>query len=328
MTRYRLAFMGTPPFAARALTALLAAGHDIAAVYTQPPRPSGRGHRFTPSAVQKLAELHRIEVRHPTSLKSAEEQERFAALKLDLAVVTAYGLILPKPILEAPRLGCFNIHASLLPRWRGAAPIQRALLAGDETTGVTIMRMDQGLDTGPMLMKHAVPIGRWSTAAGLTEELADVGAELIVVALEALAQGGLDETPQPALGVTYAAKLDKSESVIDWLVSAADLDRRVRALNPWPGTFFTVRGERIKLLGAQTCDGKGEPGLVLDPDKADGNPMVACGLGALKLTSLQRPGRTAQDGESFLRGFPLPPGTMLAAPEAAPNNPSNAPIGR
>jgi methionyl-tRNA formyltransferase len=313
MSRYRLAFMGTPPFAARALEALIAAGHEIAAAYTQPPRPAGRGQKQVPSAVQTLAESHRIEVRYPATLRDPKEQESFAALNLDLAVVAAYGLILPKPILAAPRLGCLNIHGSLLPRWRGAAPIQRAILAGDAVTGVTIMRMEAGLDTGPMLLKRTVPIGRWTNTATLTQEMSDLGAELIVEALDLLSQDALDETPQPERGVTYATKLDRSEGQIDWQSSAITLDRRVRALNPWPGAFFTARGERIKLLAAAISDDDGVPGMLLAPSKSDGCPVVACGVGALKLVELQRPGRMPQDGAAFLRGFDLAPGSLLGA---------------
>ena len=311
MSGLRLAFMGTPPFAARALAALITAGHDIRAVYTQPPRPAGRGHKTVPSAVHQLAEAGGLEVRHPTSLKASETQSEFSALDLDAAVVAAYGLILPKPILAAPRLGCFNIHASLLPRWRGAAPIQRAILAGDSETGVTIMRMEAGLDTGPMLLERAVTIGRWTTTAALTDELADLGAAMIVEALARVAAGTAVETPQPAEGVTYAAKLDRSEGLIDWSRSAAELDRKVRALNPWPGTYFHVGQERIKLLEATVFDAGGAPGTLLDPAEADGAPVVACGEGALKLMELQRPGRTRQDGAAFLRGFELRPGSRL-----------------
>ena len=315
MSRLRLAFMGTPPFAARALAALIAAGHDIVTVYSQPPRPAGRGHKTLPSAVHSLAEQQGIAVRYPQTLKNPEAQAEFAALELDVAVVAAYGLILPKPILAAPRLGCFNIHASLLPRWRGAAPIQRAILAGDSETGVTIMRMEAGLDTGPMLRKRAVPIGRWTTAASLTDELADLGAEMIVGALEQIAAGAAIETPQPEAGVTYAAKLDRAESLIDWRRSAVELDRKVRALNPWPGTYFSVGAERIKLLEAAAHDDRGPPGTLLSPSK-DGAPIVACGEGALKLMQLQRPGRTRQDGPAFLRGFELKPGSRLEIPHA------------
>jgi methionyl-tRNA formyltransferase len=307
-----LAFMGTPPFAAQALQALIDAGHEIACVYTQPPRPAGRGHKLVSSAVQVLAESHGIPVRSPKSVKPPAEHEAFAALNLDVAVVAAYGLILPQAILDAPKYGCINIHASLLPRWRGAAPIHRAILAGDAETGITIMRMDAGLDTGPMLLKRAIPIGRRTTATALTDELAALGAAMIVEALDALGKGQLAETPQPAEGVTYASKLDRSEGTIDWCLPALDLDRRVRALNPWPGAVFTTRGERIKLLEASVKPGQGAPGTVLEPAN-DGCPVVACSDGALKLSSLQRPGRTAQDGSAFLRGFPLPSGTLLSS---------------
>jgi methionyl-tRNA formyltransferase len=303
--------MGTPPFAAQALEALIAAGHDIAAVYSQPPRPAGRGQKLVPSAVQKLAEAHGIPVRTPAKLRAAtEEHEAFAALRLDLAVVAAYGLILPQQILDAPHLGCLNIHASLLPRWRGAAPIQRAILAGDTETGVTIMRMDVGLDTGPMLLKQVVPIGRWTTATSLTSALAALGAELIVEAIARLEAGDLPDIVQPQDGVTYAAKLERGEGVIDWSLTALELDRKVRALNPWPGTIFNLGEERIKLLEAAITGGEGPAGTILDPAE-DGSPIVACGAGALKLITLQRPSRSAQDGASFLRGFALPAGTQL-----------------
>jgi methionyl-tRNA formyltransferase len=308
----RLAFMGTPPFAARALQALIDAGHEVACVYTQPPRPAGRGHKLVPSVVHSLAEARGIEVRAPKSLKPPAEHAAFAALNLDAAVVAAYGLILPQAVLDAPRFGCINIHGSLLPRWRGAAPVQRAILAGDTETGITIMRMDAGLDTGPILLKRAIAIGRWTTAAVLLDDMAALGAAMIVETLDALGKGQLAETPQPTEGVTYAAKLDRTEGVIDWRLPALDLDRRVRALNPWPGTIFTLRGERIKLLEASVRVGHGLPGTVLEP-AVDGSPVIACGEGALKLTSLQRPGRTAQDGAAFLRGFPLPPGTLLSS---------------
>jgi methionyl-tRNA formyltransferase len=309
----RLAFMGTPPFAAQALKALIAAGHEIAAVYSQPPRPAGRGHKLVSSAVQALAESHGIPVRTPAKLRTVtEEHDAFAALNLDLAVVAAYGLILPPAILDAPRLGCLNIHASLLPRWRGAAPIQRAILAGDRETGVTIMRMDAGLDTGPMLLAGKVPIGRWTTATGLTEQLADLGGELIVAAIARLEQGDLPDIPQPSEGVTYAAKLDRGEGAIDWSLPAIELDRRVRALNPWPGTGFTFRGERIKLLEATIGVGEGPSGAILYTTD-DGSPVVACGAGALKLTLVQRPNRSAQDAASFMRVFEIAPGAVLPA---------------
>jgi methionyl-tRNA formyltransferase len=308
----RIAFMGTPPFAARALEALIAAGHEIAAVYSQPPRPAGRGHKLVKSAVQTQAESRGIEVRTPERLKSPDEHAAFAALGLDLAVVAAYGLILPKAILDAPRLGCLNIHASLLPRWRGAAPIQRAILAGDAETGVTIMRMDVGLDTGPMLLKGTIPIGRWTTTASLTEELADMGARLVVEAVAKLEKGELPDLPQPEDGMTYAAKLDRADGTIDWNRTAIEIDRQVRALSPWPGTSFELAGERIKLLEATPTAAHGTPGTIIGTAE-DGSPVAACGTGALKLTLLQRPGRAAQDGASFLRGFALPPGTLLRA---------------
>ncbi|HEX4506503.1 MAG TPA: methionyl-tRNA formyltransferase [Alphaproteobacteria bacterium] len=307
----RLAFMGTPPFAAKALEALIRAGHEIAAVYSQPPRPAGRGHKLVPSAVHQLAEQHGIPVRTPPRLRTAvEEHEAFAALKLDLAVVAAYGLILPQPILDAPRLGCLNIHGSLLPRWRGAAPVQRAILAGDKETGITIMRMDAGLDTGPMLLKGAVPIGRWTTSVQLFDQLADLGAELIVEAIARLEKGDLPDIPQPEDGVTYAAKLDRADGVIDWNLPAADLDRRVRALNPWPGTSFEFRGERIKLLEATVATGEGQPGTILSLSE-DGSPVVACNPGALKLATVQRPNRGPQDAASFLRALELEAGSRL-----------------
>jgi methionyl-tRNA formyltransferase len=308
----RLAFMGTPPFAAKALEALIAAGHEIAAVYSQPPRPAGRGHKLVPSAVQTLAETHGIPVRTPAKLRTVvEEHEAFAALKLDLAVVAAYGLILPQPILDAPRLGCLNIHGSLLPRWRGAAPVQRAILAGDKETGITIMRMDAGLDTGPMLLKGAVPIGRWTTSVELFDQLAELGAELVVEAIARLAKGDLPDMPQPEDGVTYAAKLDRAEGAIDWSLPAADLDRRVRALNPWPGTTFTLRSERIKLLEATIAVGEGLAGTLLYLTD-DGSPVIACNPGALKLVTLQRPNRSPQDSASLIRLLELAPGVVLS----------------
>jgi methionyl-tRNA formyltransferase len=307
----RLAFMGTPPFAAKALEALIAAGHEIAAVYSQPPRPAGRGHKLVQSAVHQLAEQHGIPVRTPAKLRTVvAEHEAFAALKLDLAVVAAYGLILPQPILDAPRLGCLNIHGSLLPRWRGAAPVQRAILAGDRETGITIMRMDAGLDTGPMLLKGAVPIGRWTTSVQLFDQLADLGAELIVEAVARLEKGDLPDIPQPEDGVTYAAKLDRADGLIDWTLPAADLDRRIRALNPWPGTGFEFRGERIKLLEASVAVGEGQPGTILWLSE-DGSPIVACNPGALKLATVQRPNRGPQDAASFLRALELGDGSSL-----------------
>jgi len=299
----RLAFMGSPDFAVPALRALHAAGHEIVAVYCQPPRPAGRGHRETPCPVHRVALELGLPVRTPVRLhRDAAEHAAFAAFGLDAAVVAAYGLILPKPMLDAPRRGCLNIHASLLPRWRGAAPIQAAILAGDTETGITIMRMEEGLDTGPMLLKATVPIGSHDTTPVLHDALATLGARLI---LEALATDP-PAVPQPAEGATYAPKLTKEDGRLDWRQEAVALDRRVRALNPWPGTYFEHAGEPVRVLAAEPAPGAGPPGQVLD-DAA----TIACGTGALRLIRLQRPGRTPLPAEAFLRGFPLPPGTML-----------------
>ena len=302
----RIAFMGTPDFAVPALRALRQAGHDLAAVYCQPPRPAGRGQRPRPCPVQAWAGDHGIPTQTPASLKPAAAQQAFRDLGLDAAVVAAYGLILPKPILDAPRLGCLNIHASLLPRWRGAAPIHRALLAGDRETGVSIMQMDEGLDTGPVLLAERLPITAGMTAAALHDALAALGARLIVDALQGLADGTLDATPQPEQGVTYAAKLTREEGRLDWTESAAALERRIRAFTPWPGAWSEVAGARVKLLAAQVVDGDGDPGTVLD-DRL----TIACGHRALRPLRLQREGRKEMDAETFLRGFPLPKGSRL-----------------
>jgi methionyl-tRNA formyltransferase len=310
--RLRLAFMGTPEFAATALRALADTRHELVVVYTQPPRPTGRGHKTHPSPVHQLAESLGIPVRHPPTLKDAEAQAAFAALDLDLAVVAAYGLILPRPILTAPRLGCVNIHASLLPRWRGAAPIQRAILAGDTVTGVTIMQMEAGLDTGPMLLRGEVPITPQTTATSLHDSLAALGARLIVETLEPLAAGALPAIPQPDQGITYAAKLEREEGRLDWRLSAAEIDRRVRALNPAPGVWFDWGEERIKLLAldALLADGGSEtPGTVLDDDL-----LIRCGDGAIRPAFLQRAGRQAVDRQAFLRGNSIPRGTVLPCP--------------
>ncbi len=303
----RLAFMGTPDFAVPILQALITAGHEVIAVYTQPPRPAGRGHREQPSPVQRAAEAAGMPVRTPAKLDSAE-QERFRALGLDAAVVAAYGLLLPKPVLAAPRLGCLNVHASLLPRWRGAAPIQRAILAGDKETGVTIMQMDEGLDTGPMLLAESIPIGPETTATMLHDELAALGARLIVRALAGRADGTLASRPQPTDGVSYAKKLARDEGRLDWSKPALELERVVRALNPAPGVWFERAGERIKVLAAALMERGAEapPGTVLD-----GALTIACGVGALRLRRLQRADRAAVDAEAFLRGYALPPGTRL-----------------
>ena len=313
MTPLRLAFMGTPDFARVSLEALAAAGHEIAAVYCQPPRPAGRGNRPRPSPVQAFAEAQGWELRTPVSLKSEDEQRAFAALDLDVTVVAAYGLILPKAILEAPRLGCLNVHASLLPRWRGAAPIQRSILAGDAETGITIMQMDEGLDTGAILLQEAQPIGPRTTASELHDALADQGGRLIVAALEGLTAGDLTARPQPEEGVTYAAKLEREEGRLDWRQPAAALDRRRRAFAPWPGAWFAAGGERIKVLDSEVADAAGAgPGTLLDAGLT-----VACGEGALRLLTVQRAGKKPMDAEAFLRGFALEAGAVLPLPEAA-----------
>jgi methionyl-tRNA formyltransferase len=300
----RLAFMGTPDFATPSLAALMTAGHAIACVYSQPPRPKGRGLAHEKSPVHTLAESAGIEIRTPRSLKSEEEHAAFAALKLDAAVVVAYGLILPEAILKAPRLGCFNLHASLLPRWRGAAPIQRAIIAGDEETGVMVMRMEEGLDTGPTLMSERVAIGR-KTYGELHDELADAGAKLMACALAALERGDIIEQPQSNAGISYARKIEKAEARIDWKRSARELDCLIRGLSPFPGAWFEAKSERIKVLLAEPVKGSGAPGEVLSP------LVVACSDRALKLVTVQRAGRAPMDGESFLRGFPLPAGERL-----------------
>jgi methionyl-tRNA formyltransferase len=304
-----LIFMGTPQFAATILEGLIAAGHRIAAVYTQPPRPAGRGHRLQPSPVQALAEQHGLAVHHPTTLRDPEMQAQFAAIPAEATVVAAYGLILPPPILAAPPLGCINVHASLLPRWRGAAPIQRALLAGDPQTGIAIMQMDAGLDTGAILLEEAMTIAPDMTAGLLTERLAALGARLVVKALAELQT--LTPRPQPEDGVTYAAKLRREEAWLDWRLPADALARQVRAFDPWPGTFFSVQGERIRVLAAEAGArlAGGSPGTVLDEQLS-----IACGQGVFRPLRLQRPGRTALDVEDFLRGFALPPGTVLPCP--------------
>jgi len=303
--------MGTPDFAATILAALIEAGHHVPVVYTQPPRPAGRGHRSQPSPVQVLAESRGIAVRCPASLRDPAAQAEFAAIPADAAVVAAYGLILPAPILNAPRLGCLNVHGSLLPRWRGAAPIQRAILAGDRETGITIIQMDEGLDTGAILSQEATPIAPDTTAGELSLRLAALGARLILDALDGVARATLLARPQPGAGITYAAKLRREEAQLDWRQSAAALDRQVRAFDPWPGAFFTARGERIRVMqvAVDPQPVAAAPGTVLD-DRLS----VACGAGALRPLILQRPGRSALDTAAFLRGFALPPGTLLPCP--------------
>ncbi|HEY0028917.1 MAG TPA: methionyl-tRNA formyltransferase [Allosphingosinicella sp.] len=301
----RIAFMGTPDFAVPTLEALVQAGHEVAAVYSQPPRPGGRrGRELTPSPVQRRAEAAGIGVRTPLSLRDPAEQEAFRALELDVAVVAAYGLILPLPILEAPRHKCLNVHGSLLPRWRGAAPVQRCILAGDETTGVCIMEMERGLDTGPVLLRRETVVDR-KTAGALTDELARMGAGMMV---EVLAR--LDEIVaevQPEDGVTYAHKIEKGEALIDFAQPAHQVERQVRAFNPAPGAFFELNGERIKILQAAVTDAGGEAGTVLDDALT-----IACGEGAVSPLLVQRAGRGPMPAGELLRGFPIPPGTRLA----------------
>ena len=300
----RVVFMGSPEFAVPTLQALVDAAHEVVCVYTQPPRPGGRrGKELTKTPVHQLAERLGIEVRHPTSLKSAEEQEKFAALDPDVAVVAAYGLILPQPILDAPKAGCLNVHASLLPAWRGAAPIHRSVMAGDEVTGVTIMQMEAGLDTGPMLATVRAPVED-KTTGELTEELAELGAQLMVGTLIDL--DALHAVEQDDEAATYAKKIDKAEARIDWARPAEEVDRQIRALSPFPGAWFEAAGVRVKALASRLGQGQGAPGEVLDAA-----PTVACGSGAVRLLRLQRAGRAAQDAPDFLRGMTLAPGTRL-----------------
>ena len=299
----RIAFMGTPDFAVPALRALHAAGHDIVAVYSQPPRRAGRGKKLSPSPVQRVAEDLDIGVRTPISLKGEEEQAAFAALDLDVAVVAAYGLILPQAILDAPKMGCLNIHGSLLPRWRGAAPVQRAILAGDKETGITIMQMEAGLDTGPMLLKETTPVAS-KTAGELTDELAATGAKLMVQYLASPS----DYAPEPqddALA-TYAKKIEKQEARLDFSTSAEQVERQIRAFNPQPGAFFEFQDGRYRILEAQIEDGKGPPGSLLDAQL-----LIACGTDAVRPTIIQKAGKPAMDLKSFLNGTRIPVGTVL-----------------
>jgi methionyl-tRNA formyltransferase len=301
----RLAFMGTPDFAVPTLAELIGQGHDIACVYSQPPRPKGRGYETEPSPVHALALKNQIPVRTPVSLKDPEQQALFAALELDAAVVVAYGLILPQPILDAPRLGCINLHGSLLPRWRGAAPIQRAIMAGDSETGVMSMRMEAGLDTGPVLMAERTPVGR-KTYGDLHDELARLGADLMARTLAALERGAIADQKQPDDGATYAKKILKDEARIDWSKPANELDCLIRGLSPVPGAWTEYRGERLKILNCEPATGSGAAGTVLDDALT-----IACGTGALRLTRVQRSGKAAMDASDLLRGFALPRGTIL-----------------
>ena len=299
----RLAFMGSPDFAVPALQALHRSGHEIAAVFCQQPRPAGRGQSLRLCPVHMAADALGLEIRTPTRLRTdTAAQQAFAALELDVAVVAAYGLILPQTMLDAPARGCLNIHASLLPRWRGAGPIQACVLAGDTQTGITIMQMEAGLDTGPMLLQEALPIGPSDTAATLHDRLADIGARLI---LRALAENP-PPISQPGDGVTYAPKLTREDGRIDWTRTCAEIDRQIRAFDPWPGTFTTLDGETLKILSATLADMSGPPGTVLDT-----RLTIACGDGAIRPTRIQLPGRQAMDTDALLRGRPVPPGTLL-----------------
>lgn len=301
----RIIFMGTPDFAVPALDALVAADHQVVAAYTQPPRPGGRrGKELTPTPVHRRAEELGIEVRHPVSLKGAQEQAAFAALDADIAIVAAYGLILPQAVLDAPRNGCLNLHGSILPRWRGAAPIQRAILAGDAETGVGIMRMEAGLDTGPVLLEGRTPIDR-KTAGELTAELAGIGADLIVRVLADLP--AYPEVAQSEAGVTYAKKIDKAETRLDFSQHAMQVERQIRAFAPAPGAWFEFAGERCKVLAAEVAEGSGAPGTVLD-----GMLTIACGSAAIRPILVQRASRPAMAAAEMLRGWTIAPGALVA----------------
>ena len=289
----RVIFMGTPDFSVPALEAVHAQ-HEVVCIYTQPPRPAGRGKKPRPTPVQARAEALGLDVRHPASLKDPAAQAEFAALNADIAVVVAYGLILPQAVLDAPRLGCLNIHASLLPRWRGAAPIQRAIMAGDSETGICIMQMEAGLDTGPVLLRDTTPIAPLDTAQTLHDRLSDMGAKLIARALAQLSD--LTPTPQPEEGVTYAAKIDKAEARIDWTRPAEDVARHIRGLSPFPGVWFDSPFGRLKLLNARAVDGQGSPGTLID------GLTIACGTGAVEVLDVQREGKRAMSAQEMLRG--------------------------
>jgi len=307
----RLAFLGTPDFAVAALAAIVAAGHEVAMVYAQPPAPRGRGQELRPSPVQAFAQTHKLPVRTPASMRDPDEIAAFAALKLDVAVVVAFGQILPGAVLDAPRLGSVNLHGSLLPRWRGAAPIQRAIMAGDRITGIQAMRMTEGLDEGPILLSESVRVDALETAGTLHDRLAAVGAGLIVKTLAGLEAGALTPTPQAEEGLTYAKKIRPKETRIDWAKPAEEVDRRIRGLSPFPGAWFMAPSDkgpvRVKALLSAFEDASGAPGTVLD-DRL----LIACGTGAVRLLRAQREGRAAQDADVFLRGFALTAGKVVS----------------
>jgi methionyl-tRNA formyltransferase len=300
----RIIFMGTPDFSVPVLDALVKARHEIGAVYCQPPRPAGRGKKDRPTPVHARAEALGLEVRHPMTLRNDDAQRDFAALNADIAVVVAYGLILPQAVLDAPKQGCLNIHASLLPRWRGAAPIHRAIMAGDAETGICIMQMEAGLDTGPVLLRETTPIGATETTGELHDRLSAMGAALIVQALDQI--GDLTPEPQPDDGVTYAEKIDKAEARIDWTRPAVEVDRQIRGLSPFPGAWTMIGDERVKLLGSRLSDQQGTAGTALDDAFT-----IACGSGAVTITRAQRAGKGVQDAQTFLRGMSVPTGTLL-----------------
>jgi methionyl-tRNA formyltransferase len=302
----RIAFMGSPEFAVPTLEAILAAGHDLACVYSQPPRPAGRGKQLARTAVHEVAARHGIEVRTPENFRAPGDREAFAALKLDIAVVVAYGLLLPRAILEAPRLGCFNIHGSILPRWRGAAPIHRAVMAGDALTGVQVMKMDVGLDTGPVMLTATTAISEDDTTGDVHDRLSQLGANLMVEGLAALEAGPVVLHPQTDVGVTIASKVNPAEARIDWTRTGAEVGAHIRGLSPFPGAWFERDGQRIKVLHARAANGAGEPGEVLDDDL-----LIACGVDAVRLTRLQRAGKGQMTGEEFQRGARIGRGWRL-----------------
>jgi methionyl-tRNA formyltransferase len=306
----RLIFMGTPAFSVPTLQTLVSSRHQVVAVYSQPPRPSGRGHQIQKSAVQLFAESQGIAVFTPNALKDPNIQAEFASHQADAAIVVAYGLLLPQPLLDAPRLGCINVHASLLPRWRGAAPIQRAIEAGDSQSGITIMKMDAGLDTGPMLISKSIPVPQNMTTSQLHDSLSKMGGPLLLEALEGYAAGTLHPIPQPTDGITYAEKLSREESQLNWQSSAKNSMRKIQAFTPWPSIWFECNGTHIKVFEAEVIDNiSAEPGTVMDDQLT-----VACGEGALRLKMLQKPGSSILDTQSFLRGYPIPAGTVLPCP--------------
>ena len=300
----RVIFMGTPDFSVPVLDALVTAGHEILTIYCQPPRPAGRGHKERPSPVQSFAESRDLPVSHPLNFQDPDEIKSFVDLNADIAVVVAYGLILPEAVLNAPKLGCLNIHASLLPRWRGAAPIHRAIMSGDAQSGVCIMQMEKGLDTGPVLMRQETDILPTDTTAVLHDRLSGMGAELIVKALDVLSD--LEAQAQPDEGVTYAAKIDKAEAKIDWSKPAVEVDQLIRGLSPFPGAWFELDGQRVKVLNSQVSEASGQMGEVLDDALT-----VACGSGSVQLLRLQRAGKEAMDAKDFLRGVPIVKGVNL-----------------